>query len=243
MRDFRHEAVGMLVAEQPLRAAVFDRFGIDYCCGGKQTLIEACAKGSINPETILAIIQENDALTEVNGEAENWLHASITALIDHIQQTHHAYLKLELPRLQSLADKVALVHGVKEPRLGQVASVFSAMRQEIEQHTMKEDTILFPFMRKLDGRKGLPGAPFGNVANPVHCMESEHNDAGEALLRLRDLTDQYTAPDHACTSWRALVAGLAHLDQDLRTHIHKENSILFPKAIEVESKMRSMSQV
>jgi regulator of cell morphogenesis and NO signaling len=224
----------MLVAEQPLRAAVFDRYGIDFCCGGKQTLESACAKGLIDAEIVLADLQESDVKAIVDTSTETWLDATLTELADHIQQTHHAYLKLELPRLQELADKAARVHCVKEPRLVQVAAVFSSMRQEIEQHTMKEDMILFPFIRKLDHGNGVPKAPFGTVANPVRCMESEHNNAGAALMQLRALTDQYTVPEHACTSWRALLGGLAHLDQDLRIHINKENTILFPKAIAAE---------
>jgi regulator of cell morphogenesis and NO signaling len=138
-----------------------------------------------------------------------------------------------------LIDKVARVHGVKEPRLVQAASVFSTMRLEIEHHTSQEEMILFPFLRtlgKLD--QGPSRMPFDSVSNPLHCLESEHNDAGEALIKLRALTDNYTAPNYACASWLALVAGLAQLDTDLRTHIHKENSILFPKAIEAEGAAR-----
>ena len=227
----------MLVAEQPLRAAVFDRFGIDFCCGGKQTLEEACRKGAIDQNVVVTCLKENDAQANADTTTVTWLNATLTQLADHIQQTHHAYLKTELPRLQELADKVARVHGAKEPRLIKVAAIFSAMREEIEQHTMKEDKVLFPFIRKLDEGKSLPPAPFGTVANPVRCMESEHNDAGEALTQLRDLTDRYTPPEHACMSWRALLAGLEHLDRDLRTHIHKENTLLFPKAIEAEKSL------
>jgi len=235
MKESINVAVGLLVAEQPLRAAVFDRFGIDFCCGGKQTLLDACEKAGIRTAAVIADLAENDAHAAMQDVPDSWLNASLTELTNHIQQTHHAYLKLELPRLQALAEKVARVHGAKDSRLVEVVAVFSAMKQEIEQHTMKEDNILFPFMRQLDQGKGIPKAPFGTVANPVRCMESEHNDAGEALMKLRVLTDQYVAPEGACTSWLALLAGLAHLDQDLRTHIHKENSILFPKAIKAES--------
>ncbi|MDR3613329.1 MAG: iron-sulfur cluster repair di-iron protein [Candidatus Obscuribacterales bacterium] len=235
MKELRHEAVGLLVAEQPLRAAVFDRFGIDFCCGGKLTLLDACQKAGIRTEVVIENLLENDAHGAMQDSPESWLNASLTELTNHIQQTHHAYLKLELPRLQALAKKVARVHGAKDSRLVELAAIFSSMKQEIEQHTMKEDNILFPYMRQLEQGKDLPKAPFGTVANPVRCLESEHNDAGEALMRLRDLTDQYVAPEGACTSWLALLAGLAHLDQDLRTHIHQENSILFPKAIKAES--------
>jgi regulator of cell morphogenesis and NO signaling len=235
MKDLQEKTVGLIVAEQPLRAAVFDRLNIDYCCGGKRTLSEACASHGINTAQVIAQLNENDQAIAADSKIENWLSASLSDLIDHIQQTHHAYLKTELPRLQELADKVASVHGVREPRLKEVARVFSAMRDEIEQHTNKEDIILFPFIRKLDQKKGIPKAPFGSVSNPVRCMEAEHNDASEALQQLRTLTDQYVAPESACASWVALVAGLAYLEHDLRTHIHKENTILFPRAIAAES--------
>ena len=234
-KDIRQESVGMLVAEQPLRAAVFDRFGIDFCCGGKQTLEEACIKGAIDQNEVLSCLMDNDAQANADITTVSWLSATLTQLADHIQQTHHAYLKTELPRLQELADKVARVHGAKEPRLIKVASIFREMREEIEQHTMKEDMVLFPYIRKLDEGKRMPPAPFGSVTNPVRCMESEHNDAGEALTQLRELTDQYAPPEQACMSWQALLGGLEHLDCDLRTHIHKENTILFPKAIEAEN--------
>ncbi|MBU6454988.1 MAG: iron-sulfur cluster repair di-iron protein [Cyanobacteria bacterium REEB67] len=235
MKEIKQEAVGLLVAAQPLRAAVFDRFGIDFCCGGKQTLLDACEKAGIGTESVIAGLAENDARAAMQDAPDSWLNASLTELTKHIEQTHHAYLKVELPRLQALAEKVARVHGAKDSRLIEVAAVFSAMKEEIEQHTAKEDNILFPYMRQLDQGKGIPRAPFGTVANPVRCMESEHNDAGQALINLRVLTDQYKAPESACSSWLALLAGLAHLDQDLRTHIHKENSILFPRAIETEA--------
>lgn len=235
MRDFRSETVGMLVAEQPLRAAVFDHFGIDYCCGGKQTLLAACEQGGIAPDTVIASLVDNDAKVEVDQSSQNWLNASLTELADHIEQTHHVYLKSELPRLQALADKVAKVHGVREPRLLKVAAIFSAMSDEILEHTAKEELVLFPFMRLLDQGKGRPNAPFSTVAKPVSCLESEHDDAGAALMQLRQLTEQYAPPEGACASWQALLAGLAHLDQDLRIHIHKENSILFPMAVKIEA--------
>lgn len=235
VKDFRTESVGMLVAEQPLRAAVFDSFGIDYCCGGKLTLAAACERGGIVPDTVIASLVDNDAKVEVDQSAQNWLNASLTELADHIEQTHHVYLKSELPRLQALAAKVAMVHGARQPKLLKVAAIFSTMSDEILEHTAKEELVLFPFMRLLDRGKGRPNAPFSTVAKPVSCLESEHDDAGLALMQLRELTDQYVPPEGACSSWQALLAGLAHLDQDLRIHIHKENSILFPLAIKAEA--------
>jgi regulator of cell morphogenesis and NO signaling len=237
MKELRQEAVGLLVAEQPLRAAVFDRFGIDFCCGGRQTLLDACDRAGLSTDAVIADLEENDSQAAMQDAPNSWLNASLTELSNHIEQTHHAYLRAELPHLQALAEKVARVHGARDSRLVEVLAVFSAMKQEIEQHTAKEDNILFPYMRQLEQSKSLPEAPFKTVANPVCCLESEHTDAGEALLRLRILTDHYIAPEGACTSWLALLAGLAHLDQDLRIHIHKENSILFPRAIIAEANL------
>lgn len=234
MKDFRHESVGNLVAEQPFRAAVFDQFGIDFCCGGKQTLEAACQTLSIAPEVVIALLLANDEKSNGTGDGENWLSSSLTELTDHIEQTHHRYLKQELPRLQALTSKVARVHGGKDDRLIQVESVFAAMKAEMEQHMMKEELVLFPYIRKIDQDAANQNAQFGSVSNPIRCMESEHEDAGEALLELRRLTDDYTVPNGACASWLALLGGLAGLDQDLRIHIHKENSILFPKAIAAE---------
>ncbi len=241
MKNFRLESVGILVAEQPLRAAVFDKLGIDFCCGGKQTLEDACDKLRISPETAIALLLASDEQSNGTSGGEKWLAASLTELTDHIEQTHHRYLKGELPRLQALSSKVARVHGDKDPRLLKVEAIFAAMKQEIDQHTMKEELVLFPFIRQLDRVTTVPDAPFGTVANPVRCMESEHDDAGEALMALRRLTDGYNVPEGACTSWLALLGGLAQLDQDLRTHIHKENSILFPRAIAAEGALAPVS--
>lgn len=235
MKDFRSETVGMLVAEQPLRASVFDRFGIDYCCGGKQSLDVACEQGGIAPDTVIASLIASDAEVELDQAGENWLNASLTELADHIQQTHHAYLKAELPRLELLSEKVARVHGVREPKLLKVESVFSALSTEILEHTAKEELIVFPFMRSLEHRARKAKVPLAAVESAIDCLESEHNDAGSALMQLRELTDEYTPPENACASWQALLAGLAHLDKDLRVHVHKENSILFPLAIKTEA--------
>lgn len=237
MKDLKNETVGVLVAEDPLRAVIFDRLNIDFCCGGKQTLLEACKNQGIDFNLVVdeLILGAKKGSPAGCFRTTSWLDATLSQLVDHIEHTHHKYLKKELPRLQTLADKVALVHGAKDTRLKEVATVFLAFKEEIEQHTRKEESILFPYIRKIEKEASSTPPPFGSVANPVRCMESEHADAGDALLKLRQLTDQYAAPEHACASWKALLSGLAELDKDLRIHIHKENSILFPKAIARES--------
>lgn len=229
------QTIGELVAQEPLRAAVFDEFGLDFCCGGKRTLEEACRKSNVDLTSVLQRLADN---TDMDGSSsEQWTSSSVSELIDHIEGTHHAYLKTELPRLSKLSEKVARVHGEKEPDMVELMQVFRHLRQEIEQHTLKEEMVLFPYIRQLESQKRLQSPPFGTVANPIRCMESEHEDAGQALARMRELTGDYVAPPDACGSWKALVGGLKALDQDLRIHIHKENSILFPKALLLESEV------
>ncbi|MBI5176345.1 MAG: iron-sulfur cluster repair di-iron protein [Candidatus Melainabacteria bacterium] len=226
------ESVGLLVAKEPRRAAVLESFAIDYCCGGKFTLATACEKAGVSIALVKKAMAE---LPPLQGEAEpNWLQADLKELACHIENTHHVFLKKELPRLRLLSEKVAAVHGSKDERLIEVREVFAAMKEELEAHTLKEERVLFPYICALASARAPIPVPFGSVANPVRCMEAEHDEAGNALARLRELTDSFQAPASACASWTALLAGFAALEQDLHRHIHKENSILFPRAVVAE---------
>lgn len=221
----------MLVAEQPARAAIFDALGIDYCCAGGRTLESACLDAAVDPEEVIV------KLSEKQGEEKVWLGAGLRELADHIQQTHHAYLKIELPRIADLAEKVTRVHGLREPRLKELSALFNKFRDDLSSHTAREELALFPYIRKLDDGQ-LGKAPFGSVASPVRCMEREHDEAGAALSEMRRLTDNFSAPENACNSWKALLFALEALDHDLRIHVHKENSILFPGAIAREDELK-----
>lgn len=226
------KSIGLMVAEEPRRAAVFESFAIDYCCGGKRTLAQACENAGVSIAIVKSAIEE---LPDLPGEAEpNWLQADLKELACHIESTHHAFLKKELPRLKLLSEKVAAVHGSKDERLIKVREVFAALKEELEEHTLKEERVLFPYICALASARAPIPVPFGAVANPVRCMEAEHDEAGNALSRLRELTDSFQAPASACASWTALLAGFAALEQDLHRHIHKENSILFPRAVMAE---------
>ncbi|MEZ4537578.1 MAG: iron-sulfur cluster repair di-iron protein [Cyanobacteriota/Melainabacteria group bacterium] len=227
-------SLGELVAENANRAKVFDEYDLDYCCGGKVSLEEACCKNGVDLEAVLLRLQECDRLEPTENSFDN---ASLTDLVDNIESTHHKYLKEELPRLEKLADKVARVHGARAPQMVELAYLFRNLKEELVQHTLKEEMVLFPYIRRLDSEAITRPAQFGAVANPIRCMEAEHDDAGKALVKIRQLTDDYRAPGDACGSWLALVAGLESLDKDLRTHIHKENSILFPKAVSMEESL------
>ncbi len=231
------KTVGELVRERPSRARVFEDLGIDYCCGGKKPLSEACTKKGHKVEEVLKTIEVADS---AGSEADSVDYGSmpLDELADHIVATHHAYLGHELPRLQAMAAKVARVHGEKDARLGELASVVDALAEELTSHMMKEERILFPVIRQFEQSDALPFMPFGTLANPIRAMEAEHDTAGNALEDMHRLTDGYTPPDWACNTYRALVDGLRELELDLHQHIHKENNILFPRAMDVEQRRR-----
>ncbi|MCF6285596.1 MAG: iron-sulfur cluster repair di-iron protein [Candidatus Hydrogenedentes bacterium] len=227
--------VGELVAEQPGRSRVFEAHRIDYCCGGKRPLAEACEKKGVAVEAILEELAQADQ-QGLADDPTDYSTMALDALADHIVDTHHAYLGRELPRLLAMAEKVAKVHGDKDARLAEVAAVMRGLAEELEAHMMKEERVLFPGIRMLVQSDGLPAMPCGTLAHPISVMEAEHDDAGNALEALVRLTDGYTPPDWACNTYRALLDGLADLELDLHQHIHKENNILFPRAIAEEQR-------
>ena len=227
--------IGELVAERPARARVFEGFKIDYCCGGKKPLADACQAKGIDPQLVLnmlRIVDENATTQE-----RDWTQASITELCDNIESTHHAYLKENFPRLEFLARKVASRHGDHRPELVELRDTFLAMKDEMEQHMLKEEQILFPLCRKLDRGEAAAGAHCGSVQNPIRVMMQEHEDTGNALARMRELTNGFVPPEDACNTYRAYFDALAELEQDMHRHVHKENSVLFPKAVEAERRL------
>jgi regulator of cell morphogenesis and NO signaling len=229
-----HATVGQLVAERPARSRVFEKWGLDYCCGGKKPLDEACIAKGLNLESIIAELREDDIARSAETHTD-WTQASLTELADHIEQRHHGYLREALPRLSKLIEKVQNAHGDTHPELAEVAAVFEELSAELTQHTFKEEMILFPFCRKLDEATDQPLVHCGSIRNPIAVMEHEHEEAGQALARLRELTGDYAVPGGACNTYRAMLDGLFEFEKDLHEHIHKENNILFPRAIEREA--------
>lgn len=231
------QTVGEVVAERLSRSRVLEKYGIDYCCGGNTLLTEACISKGISVDEVVAELNEVD-LAESTTEDVDYTSMALDLLIDHIVSTHHAYLTQELPRLVGLAQKVAKAHAANDPRLLEIESVVRALSKELMSHMGKEEQVLFPFIRKLAQTNTVPLMPFGTLANPIAAMESEHTSAGDALRRLRVLTDDYAVPDWACNTYRVLLEGLQKLELDLHRHIHKENNILFPKALSIESQRK-----
>ncbi|MGE0376543.1 MAG: iron-sulfur cluster repair di-iron protein, partial [Planctomycetaceae bacterium] len=217
--------VGQWVTECPRTARVFENLQIDYCCGGGKSLKEACALRHLDPSDVISLLHQTIADTASvdanNSSQPDWAHASLTELCDHIEQTHHAYLKAELPRLTLLLQQVAGAHGARHAELYSLQDVFSRLRSELEPHLFKEEQILFPAIRQLEQSVGHSRFPFGSIANPIRKMEHEHDQAGQALQEIRDLTGNFTVPEDACNTWRVMCDGLRNLEADLHQHIHK----------------------
>jgi len=230
----RKMQVGSIVTENPSRSRVFERLGIDYCCQGKVSLEEACIKKGLD---VVAVMVELAQIGVMPHGGRDWSEASLTELCDHIQFTHHQYLKNELPRLNVMADKVADRHGASDSRLSQLAGVLGEFVQELSSHMQKEEMVLFPLIRAFDRGIGNSESHCGSIQNPIRMMEMEHDGAGSRLGAMRKLSDDFVAPDWACPTYRALLDGLHQLEGDMHSHVHKENSILFPRAIERERQL------
>lgn len=230
------DTVGQVVARHPVLARVFEEARIDYCCGGKRTLEVVCREKGLDPQSFLARLSQSASSTD----GENFVDAaamSLSELVDHILETHHAYLRDELPRLNMLTEKVAAVHGAEDPRLVDVRKAFAGLANEMASHMMKEEQVLFPMIRRLEESDTLPMFHCGSVANPIRQMEREHHDAGAALDCLRTLTDGYAPPDWACNTYRAMLDSLARLERDMHQHVHKEDNVLYPRAIRREAEL------
>jgi regulator of cell morphogenesis and NO signaling len=222
--------IGAIVAACPALARLFENLRIDYCCGGKQTLAAACAANNLDVPTVITMIEAATA-DLVAGPAEvDAARMSLTELADHIEQTHHRYLKDELPRLVEMAGRVAYKHGWRDARLAKIAGTVQDLAQEMTSHMHKEEVVLFPLVRQIDA--GICGGFHSVIADPIREMEAEHDDAGRAIAELRLLTDDFSPDAEACNTHRAMLSGLAQLESDLHRHVHKENNVLFPRTLE-----------
>jgi regulator of cell morphogenesis and NO signaling len=228
--------VGQIVAEWPNTTREFEKLGIDYCCGGKRTLGDACSEAGVGIDEALERLKKSAG--EASPVFRDWQNAPLADLIAHINTTHHVFVREECSRIEKLAAKVAGVHAQNHPELMQVQEIFAALAEELRVHLMKEEHILFPYVIRLEesflSGEPAPPAMFGTVMNPIRMMIQEHDGAGEALRQLRSATRDYSIPGDACVSYRALYQALLGFEADLHQHIHLENNILFPRAIAME---------
>jgi regulator of cell morphogenesis and NO signaling len=231
------QTVREIALEQPGAIRVFEEFGIDYCCGGRKPLADACAAANLEIDSVLNALAaaQKAPVTEI----EDWAGKSLESLSQHILTKHHAYVKRELPRLAWLAEKVVNRHGSTKPELAVIAGRLGQLDEELTQHLAKEEAVLFPYIAALERSvsMGTPGPPscFGTVANPIAMMTQEHDAAGTLIAEIRRLSGDFTTPEGACPTFHAFYDGLKEFEQDLHQHIHLENNILFPRAIGLEA--------
>jgi len=240
MATIQERTVAEVVTENIKAAHVFKKYGIDFCCGGGVSIARACEKANVDPS-----ILEAELLTLNNSpdRASNYNSWKLDFLADHIVNVHHQYVEESSPLLLQYAKRVNHVHGGHYQELSEIEELVIKLVQAMAAHQRKEELILFPFIKKLvkaeiEGTE-VPTAHFGTVENPIHMMEEEHDEAGEFMSRISELSDGYTPPQGACNTYKAFFAKLEEFEQDLHHHIHLENNILFPKALKLEKTLQA----
>jgi len=227
--------VSEIATHSPAAIKVFDRYGIDFCCGGRRPLGEVCEERHLDAARILG---EIESLAAGEAEEKDWSEERLADIVAHILSRYHESLRTELPRLQGMADKVAAVHGGRHPETPLLARCFRDLKGELESHMMKEERVLFPYVvdleQAVEGGRTVGPSPFGTVEAPIAVMEAEHDEAGRLLAEMRRLTAGYEPPADACNTLRGLYQGLAELEKDLHLHIHLENNVLFPRTAAME---------
>ncbi len=235
--------IGELAVAMPEAIPVLERLGIDYCCHGERRVQAACSAAGITTDELLELI----GAAEKPPAGRAWEAEPVGALIAYVIDTHHAYTRQAVQTLQKLAAKVRGVHGERHPELMVVERLIAELTTELVPHMLKEEQVLFPFVEKLEealtNNREAPVPFFGTVQNPVRMMMLEHETAGEKLAELRGLTMDYELPEEACTSYKALFAKLIDLQADLHQHIHLENNILFPRALDLEERSQRSPMV
>jgi regulator of cell morphogenesis and NO signaling len=223
--------LGELVTISPALAGPLERLGLDYCCGGQRTLRDAAADAGLDLDAVTAQL----GAVEVPPAPEAWASMGPAELVDHLEATHHTYLWSALPRLDALSAKVESVHAERHTELHDVRRLVLEIRSELEPHLAKEEQVLFPMVRTLAAATVAPSFHCGTLRNPISVMLVEHDRAGELLADLRAATGGYTTPGDGCASYQALYDGLAELEADTHLHVHKENNLLFPAVLALES--------
>ncbi len=233
------ETLGQIAAKDLRKAQIFKKYGLDFCCGGKKTVKQACAEKGLDATKIEQELQQADKLP--SSRPLPYTDWSLDFLADYIVNTHHSYVVKTLPDLRSYAAKVRQVHGDHHPELIRIQVLVEAINAELTSHLVKEEKVLFPYIKALvaanNNTQPLQAAHFGTVQNPINMMEMEHEAAGEYLAEIRGLSNDYTLPEDACASYSLLYRLLEEFEEDLHLHIHLENNILFPKALETEKKI------
>lgn len=232
------ETLGELATKDLRKAQVFKKYGLDFCCGGKKTVKEACLEKGIDVTIVEQELQQSDKM-QATFHALPYNDWGIDFLADYVVNTHHAYVRKNLPEIRKYAHKVKEVHGQSHPELHKVYELVEAIHTELTEHMHKEETIVFPYIKQIVQAKNngtpLPKESFGSVNNPIKEMITEHEEVGNNLAEIHAITKDYTLPNDACASYGLLYRMLAEFEEDIHLHIHLENNIMFPKAIDMEN--------
>lgn len=241
--DLDTRTIGTIARDHPPTLQVLDRFGIDYCCHGGDTLDRACARAGADLEGVRLALQSVPADTPNDTPAErSWADESMAALCDHIETVHHALARDLFARCDNLLPRVLQAHGERERRWHEIAREVRSLRDEMFDHMVREERVLFPWLRRLENPGAVTIGPPWSIKRPIDCMMHDHDAVGAALRRLRNLTDGFAPSARSCGSVISLVQALAELDRDTRLHVHKENNILFPAGIRAEQDRARRSQ-
>ena len=231
-----NSSVGEVVKLNFKTAPLFLANNIDYCCGGNKAISEACNEVGIDPEQLIKQLETLVAEKDPDSEYINSL--GLDELTNYIVKRHHVYVKENIPYLKKNLEKICQVHGEHHPELFQIKDLFFGSADALTLHLQKEENILFPYIQQLESAKkentSLPSSPFGSVSNPIEMMLAEHQNEGERFDEISRLSNNYTLPEGGCTSYEVTLKQLRDFENDLHRHIHLENNILFPKAIELE---------
>jgi len=237
MQTMTEKTVREIALENPSSIRVFESLGIDYCCGGKRTLNDACSHAKVDFDRVVELLERAKQDSQPP-EAEEWNERPLFELIAHIVAKHHGYVRQETPRIQGLLTKVAARHGATLPEIAQIGELFEAIEQELSTHMLKEEQVLFPYVERMQqallAGRPVPAAFFGTVKRPIANMVAEHDDAGALLSQIRVLANGFGLPPGACPTLSVLYRGLEEFERDLHRHVHLENNILFPRAIGME---------
>lgn len=225
-----------IALEQPATIRVFENYHMDYCCGGNRPLAAVCAEKGLTTDEVLRALQ---AAAAGQGDAQDFTQSTLAELIHHIVNTHHAYVRRELERLQPMAERVAAKHGSRHPEAIAIERDLVQLADELIFHLHKEERILFPYIEALERSRtenaAAPSSCFGTIESPVKAMMSEHEAAGALLEKMRAETHGFTPPPEACPTYVGLYHGLDAFERDLHRHVHLENNLLFPRAIAMEN--------
>ncbi len=240
----KENTIGEVVVGNFHTAKIFENYGLDFCCGGKKSIEDACRDKGLDSAIVLEdlekVNQSNATLTRFN----SW---DVDFLAEYIVNNHHTYVVSAITTIEHHLHKVLSAHGEKHPELAGIESIFTELKNELLDHLVKEEKMLFPYIKKMNfalkNTLELPIPPFGTVENPIKVMELEHDNAGKLIKSINSLSNGYQPPKDACATFSVLYNELKEFEEDLHVHIHLENNILYPKAKELEERLKKTYSV